>query len=215
MNTTVVINNRNLLSWPRAMIEKIQSYKGLADILIIDNDSTYEPLLDWYSTLNFKVVKIPNIGHISPWLPEINALIKTDSYVVTDPDLDLSGTPEDTLVHLHNCLSEYPFLEKIGLGLDIKSVPKEAPLYNHVNTHEKYFWDLPLINNTFRVAPVDTTFAIYNKNIMNQYKITGARTDYPYVAKHIPWNLIERPDEFNYYIKNANNSSCYKTFLKL
>jgi hypothetical protein len=215
MSITVVINNRNLLSWPKAMVEKIQSYSSLEDILIIDNDSSYEPLLEWYDTLNIKVLKIPNIGHTSPWIPEINAFIKTESYVVTDPDLDLSETPIDTLTHLDNCLKEYPFLEKIGLGLDIKSVPLESPFYAHVNSHEKKFWNLPLINNKFRIAPIDTTFAIYNKKIMNEYKITGARMNYPYVAKHIPWNLVERSDEFNYYINEANKSSSYKTFLNL
>ncbi len=197
------------------MVEKIKTYSNLAEIIIIDNDSSYEPLLDWYSTIDHKIIRIPNIGHVAPWIPEINDHIKTEFYVVSDPDLDLDNTPEDTLVFLAGCLSNHRHLQKIGLGLDIKSVPKEAPLYHHVNTHEKFFWDLPLVHGVLRQAPVDTTFAIYSKKIMNEYKIVGARTDYPYVAKHIPWNVVDRTEEFNYYIKNANNSSCYKTYLKL
>jgi hypothetical protein len=215
MNVTVVINNRNLFSWPKSMVEKILKYENLAEIIIIDNESTYEPLLEWYSQIQHKIIRIPNLGHSAPWIPEINALIKTDLYVVSDPDLDLELTPNDTLRYLVDCLNKYPEFEKIGLGLDILSVPKDAPLYSHVNSHEKYFWDLPLIDGVLRKAPVDTTFAVYSKKIMNSYKITGARADYPYVAKHIPWNIVDRSEEFNYYIKTANNSSCYKTYLKL
>lgn len=215
MSITVVINNRDLFTWPKSMINKIESYDGLEEIIIIDNESTYAPLCNWYLSLPYKVLKIPNIGHKAPWLPVLNAFIKTDYYIVTDPDLDLVDTPNDTLNHLKNCLDSYPTLQKIGLGLDIKSIPVKSPFYMHVNSHEKKFWDLPLIDGIIRKAPVDTTFAIYNKKIMNEYKITGARTDYPYVAKHIPWSITEMPEEFKYYIEHANNSSSYKSFLGL
>ena len=215
MGVTVVINNRDLLSWPRAMVDQICTYDYLAEVLILDNGSSYEPLLDWYQEIPHRAIKLPNIGHTAAWVPEINALIKTDYYVVSDPDMDLSGTPRDTLKHLADQLLSYKQFEKIGLGLDIKSVPKAAPLYEHVNSYEKKFWELPLMPGGVRSAVVDTTFAMYHKGIMNHYKITGLRTDYPYVAKHIPWCLIDRPEEFNYYLAHANDSSCYKVYLNL
>ncbi len=215
MNITAVLINRNLLTWPKAMVEKIQTYENLAEIIIIDNESTYEPLLDWYATSPARILRIPNVGHVAPWIPELNAQIKTDFYVVSDPDLDLSDTPTDTMRFLADCLVRHKHLEKIGLGLDIRSVPEASPYFAHVNNHEKKMWALPLLDGILRRAPVDTTFAIYNKNIMNSYKITGARTDYPYVAKHIPWAVVDRSEEFDYYIQSANKSSSYKTFLKL
>ena len=50
MSIPIIINNRNLLTWPKAMVERISRYEGVGDIIIVDNGSTYEPLLDWYAT---------------------------------------------------------------------------------------------------------------------------------------------------------------------
>jgi hypothetical protein len=44
---TVIINNCNLLTWPRAMVAEIETFTDLAAILIVDNGSTYPPLLGW------------------------------------------------------------------------------------------------------------------------------------------------------------------------
>jgi hypothetical protein len=148
-------------------------------------------------------------------MPDINKKIKTDFYVVTDPDLDLTDVPANTLRHLQECLVRFPGAGKIGLGLDIDCVPVDSPYYAHVQSHERKFWDLPLIENLVRPAPVDTTFAIYHKQLINRYVICGGRTDHPYVAKHIPWAIIDRGDEFNFYLQSANKSSSYKAFVGL
>jgi hypothetical protein len=210
---TVVINNRNLLTWPKKMVEHISKYSSLAEIIVVDNGSTYEPLLDWYSVSPHKIIRRENIGHYAPWIPEINTQIKTDFYVVTDPDLDISLTPLDTLEHLAMLLIRFKELGKIGLSLDITSVPKESPYYDHVNSHEKRFWDLPVTSGLVRLAPVDTTFAIYNKRLLNSYKITGGRSVAPYFARHMPWEIIEPSAEFQFYINTANQSSSYNSFM--
>jgi len=196
------------------MVEKIEQYHSLAEIIILDNGSTYPPLIEWYKKIPHKVIFEKNLGHSGPWNPSINKEIKTDFYVVTDPDLDLEDVPLDCLIHMKNILAKYPQAGKIGFGLDIKCVPEESPYFQHVNTYEKRFWEMPSIDNLVRPAPVDTTFAIYNKKIMNSYQICGGRTDYPYVTKHIPWMLVELPEEFVFYLKNANESSSYKPFLR-
>jgi hypothetical protein len=208
---SVVINNRNLLTWPRAMVERIEQFRSLAEIIIVDNGSTYEPLLQWYEHLPHRIVRTENHGHTAPWRPEINAEIKTDLYVVTDPDLDLAKTPTDCLEHLTTLLKMYPALAKVGLGLDISVVPPESPYYKAVNIFERRYWGLPLIDGLLRAAPVDTTFAIYDKKLFNAYAITGARTDFPYVAEHIPWSVIEPSEEFKSYLATANESSSYKS----
>lgn len=211
---TVIINNRNLLTWPKAMIKKIQNFDSLAEIIIIDNDSSYLPTLDWYKTLPHKVIKLPNIGHKAPWIHEVNNQIRTEFYVVTDPDLDLSNVPNDCLTHLAMCLCRFKEYGKIGLSLDISAIPLDSAYYNHVNTFEKSYWDSPLISNLIRQAPIDTTFAIYNKKLLNTYKKCGARTDKPYTARHLPWDLTEHDEEFSYYLKHANSSSSYVRFIK-
>jgi hypothetical protein len=103
----------------------------------------------------------------------------------------------------------------MGLGLDTDNIPPQSPYYQHVNTYERSLWNLPLIGGVVRAAPVDTTFAIYSKNLMNSYKVAGGRTDRPYVAGHIPWTLVQRSAEFENYLATANQSCSYKTFLRL
>src|SRR5262245_36882917 len=210
---TVIVNNRDLLTWPRAMLAELGRFSAIEEVVIVDNASTYRPLLDWYRTLPNKIFFLDNVGHRAPWTREVLDYIKTDFYVVTDPDLDLSAVPRDCLEHLMNCLTRFPRFGKIGLGLEVEDIPHDSPYYAHVNGYERSLWKLPLIEGTVREAPVDTTFAIYHRKILNEYRVCGARTDYPYVAKHIPWSLTEMDQEFSYYVHNAGDSSSYKTFL--
>ena len=50
--TSVVINNRNRLTTTRNMVEKLLSLNPDEHIIIIDNESTYPPLLEWYEYIN-------------------------------------------------------------------------------------------------------------------------------------------------------------------
>ncbi len=197
------------------MVERIETFDSLAEIIIVDNGSTYEPLLQWYEHIPHRIVHTANHGHTAPWRPEINSEIKTDLYVVTDPDLNLSRTPTDCLEHLARLLNTYPAFGKIGLGLDISVVPPESPYYKAVGIFERRFWDLPLIDGVLRAAPVDTTFAIQDKTLFNAYVVTGARTDFPYIAEHIPWSVIEPSEEFQFYLASANESSSYTSTRKM
>ena len=54
---------------------------------------------------------------------------------------------------------------------------------------------------------------IYIEKFLNVKKC-GARTDKPYTARHLPWDLIEHDEEFSYYLKHANSSSSYVRFIK-
>lgn len=216
---TVIINNRNLLTWPREMVATIEKWDGLHKIVIIDNDSTYRPLLDWYKAIPHEVVRLSNLGHAAPFECGVLSTIETDYYVVTDPDMGLLRTPSDTLIYLMDHLSESPFLRKIGLGLDWTVVPKESPYYAHTHTYEASLWKKPYRARGLREAGVDTTFAMYDRRLTQHYFIGGARCDPPYIARHYPWELTkaqrESDSEFMYYLANANHSSSFKTFLKL
>ena len=216
MNIPVIINNRDQLTWPKAMVEKIKTYKNVGEIIIIDNQSTYEPLLDWYKTNPCKVVKVSNLGHAAPWVSGIITSLNTPYYVVTDSDLGLEDTPDDTLDYLYDKLITNK-LDKIGLGLDWQKVVPESLYYNHIQGYEKNRWNTsPIVNDVYMEIQVDTTFALYQKN---QYFIGGGSTGFPYVARHYPWELTKEEydtnAEFKYYIQHASHSSSYKTFLNL
>ena len=210
---TVVINNRNLLTWPKEMVSCIEQFDNLHEIVIVDNDSTYEPLLQWYREIKHRVIRLDrNIGHRAPFTPEILSQIGTDHFVVTDPDLGLLNVPKDALIVMQSFLDSQP-VEKVGLSLEYRTVPKASPYYKHVNTWEKHLHRTPLIANGLRQSPVDTTFAMYSKKKRTDYFIGGARMDWPYIARHYPWEVIVPDAEFKYYLDRANGSSSYTGFV--
>jgi hypothetical protein len=212
----VIINNRNLFTWVVEMVNKIKTYEGVGEIIIIDNGSDYPPLLEWYETNPCIIYRTENLGHTAPW-QILNDVITNYDYVITDADMGLLDTPSDTLLYLKDNM-DLLGLDKIGLGLEWGRVNENSLYYSHLQSYEKNRWDNSVcINNIYLDIPIDTTFALHKKG--SGYFIGGASTSYPYVARHYPWEFTqetyENNQEFKYYIKNANTSSSYKNYLKL
>lgn len=209
----VIINNRDLLTWPKAMVEKIKTYEGVGEIIIVDNNSSYIPLLEWYETKPCTIIKCNNLGHVGAW---ISGAVKNNYYVVTDSDMGLDETPSDTLVYLFEKMNQL-HLDKIGLGLNWKVVPPNAFYYNRLNLYEKDRWEKSkVVDDIYLDVPIDTTFALYKPQ---HYFIGGASTTFPYVARHYPWefskNTYDVNEEFKHYIKNASSSCSFKNVTNL
>jgi len=208
---TVIINNRNLYTWPSKMYEKIKNLEGLKEIIIVDNNSNNYLVNEWYSKLNCKIVYLnKNVGHTAPWLKEILNLVTTDFYFVSDPDLEIDNLPKDSLFHLASILVKYPKYKKVGLELDNPVHLINSEKFKDTYECEKFYHSLPILKKEFREAYVDTTFAVYNRNILSKYEVCGIRTVSPYSAKHLPWydyevNSIK--SEYDFYINNASSSS--------
>lgn len=213
----VVINNRDLLTWPKKMVEKLQTFNNIGDIIIVDNDSRYEPLTEWYKTLPCEIVYTQkNLGHVGAWASGVINKLNSKYYVVSDPDLGIDDLPLNTLDYLLENLQKHN-LQKIGLGLEWEITPSNSPYYNHIMSYEKPRWDNSRnVNGIYLDIQIDTTFALYAKD---SYFIGGASTGKPYIAKHYPWYMTteerKNNDEFMYYLNRANSSSSYKTFLKI
>jgi hypothetical protein len=210
---TVIINNRDLLSWPKAMCAEIERMHNLREIIILDNGSSNRALFRWYKECPYKVEFLDNLGHKAPWVSGVLNSISTDLYVVTDPDLDLSGAPDDTLIYLATLIQNNPALGKVGLSLRTDDVPSQSPYFQHVLAYEASQQAVQVPDASLAMAPVDTTFAMYDRRFLVEYRICGARAMAPYTARHIPW-YVERPDdEFLYYLEHAeSNSSSYIPF---
>jgi hypothetical protein len=121
-------------------------------------------------------------------------------YIVTDPDLDLTKLPQDTIEQLKH-VSEQLQAHKVGLALDISSaddllegeyVRKHANLVYNIGQWEAQFWkhrveqvsDVEVYD-----APIDTTFALYNKLNEPQDKMTRMyRLAGPYTVRHLMWH---------------------------
>lgn len=216
----VIIINRDLITWPSKMVECIKKFNCVGDIIIVDNQSTYEPLLDWYKTNPCDIVYSNFNGQSSPWDMEIPTKMGYDYYVVSDPDLDLSETPLDCLIYLKEKLKSHEEYDRIGLSLSNYVVDRDSPYHFHLETWYENEWKPESVRDGLLTEQkFDTTFGIYH--IDRHFSGTSCCTNKPYSAKHIPWeitnrelyNLKEVNPEFFYYLKRATPSASYKAFI--
>lgn len=204
----VVINNRNRFVVLKKLIEWLDGLD--VKIIILDNESTYKPLLQYYDNIKNKIDVVylgKNLGHTAlyVWGEHLNFISRY--FVYTDSDIvPKDSCPRDLISYLVYAKIKYPMANKIGAGIEIKDIPDCYVFKKEVVEWESNFWKTK--NGELFVADVDTTFAVYdNQNIAGkQHCVTNClRTDYPYVVQHIPWysNSQNLSQEELYYLRQA------------
>ena len=212
----VYINARNLLTPLRRMIDYLVQIPNARPI-IVDNDSTWPPLLDYYDAeCPVEVVRTGINGGKFGWVNHLldHAAIGVTKYVVTDSDLELAGVPVDVLNVLASGLDENPHITKCGLSLDIESIPDEYSLADEVRTWERQFWQQR--RGHFFEAGIDTTFAMRRASDPIARETHGhLRSDKPYTAIHWPWtwspDAIAASGEIQHYITNCSADGLHWT----
>jgi hypothetical protein len=198
-----IIINFNLLDWPRAMVEWMSKEPRL-NIVILDNASSYPPLLEWYEKCPAEVIRLKeNIGSESPWKTGlVNQRYGKSPYIVSDPDLDLSGIPADWLRVLERGLS-YRGITKCGFSLAVDDLP-EVPQRKWVKDNQNVHWKPHPVAIDYYDAAVDTTFALYIPNGPFRPGFHQLRTKPPYTARHLPWYVRpgEAPADLQWYAKH-------------
>lgn len=229
----IIINNRNRVSTLKKLINCIP--KDGAKIIILDNDSTFEPLLDYYSELPKEITLVKlnaNLGHKALYQWEGYKYFKEQYFIYTDSDVVVcEDCPKDFLEYLLEAKKKYPDYKKIGLGLKIDDLPDHYVFKQKVIDWESEFWKEHIYDDElkakFWIAKVDTTFAIYDKHnhtrqivkkskkskSQRPFKVLSEdhsvenclRTDFPYVARHLPWYIDNNNLDFEekYYMKEA------------
>ena len=198
----IIINNYNRLNYLDKMLKSL-NYHGYCNIYIIDNKSFYKPLLRYYDQKSLRVFQLEeNVGYKALWETEIYKFFINDYYVYSDPDiLPDSNCPSDFLSRFMDFLNRFPNLDKVGFGLRIDDLPDHFRIKSEVIQHESQFWETKICDGLLK-APVDTTFALYRPGAKGIARNTnGARTDFPYVAQHLPWYI----DHSNL----SNEDRCY------
>lgn len=181
------------------------------NVILIDNNSTYKPLLDWYENCPYKVYRLyDNLGHKCLYKSGIIDEYKDQYYILSDHDLDISNLPSDFIEVLMSGLENKNVI-KSGLSLEINDLPNNQYTDMVINWEKKY-WERPIVHNNFYLSEVDTTFAIYDRN--REYNdfpesdnfFKAVRSPRPYTARHLPWyNTLENiTEEEMYYIKTTN-----------
>jgi hypothetical protein len=198
----------NRLTYPKKMATYLSDNN--IEVILIDNNSTYQPLLSWYDECPYKVYRLSkNLGHKCLYKSGILNYYKDQYYYLTDHDLDISNVPCDFSDVLFKGLENENVI-KSGLSLQIEDLPNN-PYANMAKNWEKKYWERQRDKNGFYLSEIDTTFALYDRN--REYKdfpqgddfFRAVRSPLPYTAKHLPWyNTPENiSDEELYYIKST------------
>lgn len=164
---------------------------GIQKIILIDNDSIYPPLLDYYQKCNYQIIRTrSNIGHTVPWTGGIiKSLVGSDFYIVTDPDvIPVDECPNDVITHLLDLHLKHFMYQKVGLSLKIDDLPNHYSLRESVINWEQQFWKNPVENDVYE-AGVDTTFAIYKPYTFSYILHPSLRAGGLYTARHLPWYI--------------------------
>ncbi|HEU5005121.1 MAG TPA: glycosyltransferase family 2 protein [Candidatus Saccharimonadales bacterium] len=182
--------------------------QSLKKIVLVDNDSTLPPLVDFLNKTNYQVLELGrNAGHRALWTNGIvKTLLPTDFYVVSDPDV-VPATNKNVLPHLYELHNLYPNYLKVGLGLKIDDLPDHYRLKSDVIAWEKQFWTKPVQEGVYE-AGVDTTFALYKPGTFIYCIHPSLRTGDPYTARHLPWytNSDQLTDEEIFYRLRADQA---------
>jgi len=212
----VYINVFNRLTTTRNLVEQIKRLPD-AQPVIIDNDSTYGPLLDWYASNPCDIMRLrENLGHHAPWVSGVVDGDGASWYVVTDCDIDIDGVPDDVLSVLQQPFRwEQRRPVKSGLALRIDDLPEWQ---SEVVKWESRWWRRRLSRATdWYRAPIDTTFAMYQRGttlqqVQDVVRTPCVRLGGAYQARHMPWYLdCENMDEENaHYFATANRSNSWK-----
>jgi hypothetical protein len=211
-NMTCVIIGYNQPTYIKNMVKQLEKYTN--DIVIIDNDSNFKPLIEYYGKeYPYTLLKMKsNLGH-KVYEKSFMEKIIGDVFILTDPDLEFNKKLPDNFIENIIKISTYYQAEKVGFALlydapdirtDIKAFGKS------IKEWEKQYWTYKFYYPDHEIwsAALDTTFCLINKqNKGGHYRIAGN-----YLCKHLPWHIgFEKQipkDEFDNYM-NKNVSTNY------
>lgn len=216
----IIIINFNQLFYLKQLISFLLN-RNFQNIVIIDNKSTYEPLLQYYKQIEEKVVveyMNTNSGHMVFFNNEyLKKKYTAGYYVITDADIvPNEDMPNDFMFKLIKLLDKYHTkITKVGLALDISSIPDYYPLKERVLKWECKYWEKEIEKNAY-MANVDTTFALYKpKYLMRDWTtefFSAIRYGGKYKVKHGGWytDPLNMSEEQEFYYRNSSESNSWK-----
>ena len=205
VNYPIIINYRDRLTTTKKMVEDLFKLNKNSRIHIIDNASTYVPLLEWYEVIKDRVTihKYHNVGHLALWSTGMIKSFADEWLCYTDSDIELNSyMPLDYQDVLLDVAIKYN-INKVGLALRIDDLPKHY-IYKDVVLRDQEGQWINKIEGLLDayLCEIDTTFALIRNNNEQQYK--AIRLAGNFTCRHMPWyvDLDNLDDEEQYFIKN-------------
>ncbi|MBF0096735.1 MAG: glycosyltransferase [Magnetococcales bacterium] len=216
----IFINSYNRLECLQKLVEWLEN-AGYHHIYIVDNNSSYPPLLDYLRTIENRVHVIrlhKNFGYLALWRAEIlKSLDIRTEYVYTDPDVVPEPyCPPDFISHFQRILAEHPYISNVGFSLSTTNIDLNKRDHDAFYAFALNAWRRPLAPGLW-LTKIDTTFALYRPGAMRDgfTMRQTVTTSYPYMAQHLGWDYDPDfpTDEDLYYINSgaAQNTSSYST----
>lgn len=218
-NMPVVVIGYNQFTYIKNMVSQLEKYTS--DIIVVDNNSTYPPLINYYEN-DFKYTLLKqkiNFGHKVFEQRFVQDLVG-DNYILTDPDLKFNSKLPTNFIKVLIDVSNYFQASKVGFALcidadDIRNDITFAGL--SIKQWESVFWknklhyqedpSLELYN-----AAIDTTFCLINK----KYSGLNIRIAGNYTCKHLPWHINFKqdllPGEYEAYTQHNLSTNWFKYF---
>jgi hypothetical protein len=186
-NIPILIIARDRLTCLKQQVEAFEK-RGYTNIIIVDNASSYVPLLEYYVTIPHRVMRMDrNYGHTVLIDQGILREFAHDFYAYTDPDIvPVEECPDNFMEHFYHILMRNRQVTKVGFGLKIDDLPEHFVHRDTVVGWEKQYWTNQMEPGVW-LAPIDTTFALCRPGITPIVWQWAGRTDSPYVARHTPW----------------------------
>ena len=169
-----------LISW----LEKV----GQTNIYLLDNDSSFPPLLNFYKETQYKVFYLnQNLGGRALWWSGLLDTLRIESrYIVSDPDvIPIEDCPNNAINVLDDVLNRFPDYKKVGFGLKTDDLPDYYKHKHDVIAWESRFYTKEIAPGLYDAA-VDTTFALYQPGT-EFGRVPSIRVEHPYLARHTPW----------------------------
>lgn len=218
----VIIINFNQLDNLKKLVDFLLVRK-IENIVIIDNKSDYPPLLEYYQTIQTKVkveLMDNNEGHMVFFKNKrLQKEYGKGYYILTDADI----LPNPNLafnfikIMIQKMDKYHRQIVKVGLALDLDTIPNYYPLKERVINWEKKYW-LNQLEKDVYFADIDTTFALYKPSYPNKFRVKqhhfyrAIRLAGNFTSKHMGWylNPKELTEEQRHYMQTASGSNSWK-----
>lgn len=223
----LVINSYNQLYYVKNFIDTFRK-NGFNNIYVIDNCSTYPPLLDYYNQLQEQRIATiffyeRNLGPHYFFVKKLYRLLfEGCPFLYSDPDLHYTVIAENFLSRLFD-ISRHFGVFKVGSALtlpDQSQIKKpehrftiEGVTYSLLEW-ESRFWKETVDKDVYQ-AEIDTTLHLFNTEFYDEKihsldLITGLRVaGAGFEAVHLPWFLWDPCplEELEYYQRGARFSN--------
>lgn len=178
----------NLLEWPLAMIAKLQELK--IRVVLVDQGSTYQPLLDYYDKCDLDLRKLSHPISRSEFI--VNSGIPAEFcahdefFLVVDNDLDLSELPDDIVKTMVKTIRDYG-----GPAAGLKIGPEQE----YKATERPRYWDK---------LGGDALFSFTMYRLGTKIRSVPQKRVPDCIIQHLPWNVDVAKglsEELLYYVR--------------